>query len=227
MKQTSYHPSRVSPWTEETVTEEWALAKEAEVTQLHWERKHISGLPSSLFSADDSMAKSLQELLLDTNKLTELPESMKNLASLEVLDLSSNNFTDFPLCILSLKSLRVLKMERNKLTSLPSNLHELSNLEHVTFFGNQIEHIDDQCFQGMKALRKVDLELNFIAQVPQSLLDLQSTTENFILNTDDMSAPPIKKAPRRQKSVKVSTKKRPRRTAAKSDKPPPAKRQRK
>merc|ERR1712100_683118 len=150
MKQTSYNPSRASPWVEETVLEEWALAKEAEVTQLHWQRKHIPVLPECLFPAEDPMVQSLQELLLDTNKLTHLPESIKNLTSLEVLDLSSNEFTEFPTCILALKSLRVLKMERNKLTSIPDNLHELTNLEQVTFFGNQIEHIDDQSFQGMR-----------------------------------------------------------------------------
>jgi len=209
------------------------FAKELRVVNLH--RNQLDTLPDSF-----AQLKSLQELIISANKfenfpevitkltklkiinaeqnrLSALPESFSKLTALEDLNLSTNKFEEFPETILSLSKLKTLNMERNSLNGLPKSFCKLKQLTSASFFGNQMKNLDDDCFKDMTNLRKVDLQCNFLQSLPQSITDLLSHTENFILSTDDMTQQPKpkRKAPKRKA-----------REATKKPKNPPAKRQR-
>lgn len=213
LKEGEYQPSHPAPWIEKIVEEEFESAKTVGIKRLYWERKHIINIPEKLFSKSD-FVRNLRIISLSVNQLTTLPQSFSNCESLQELDLSSNKFELIPSAILQLQNLEKLKFERNLLKCLPNSFTTLKKLKIISFFGNQITEINDDCFADMTELREVDLECNHLSIVPQSLVDLQSVTEDFILKVDDFSPP--KKPVRTTKKRKRTTK----------QKAPPAKRQR-
>ncbi|GAG57292.1 unnamed protein product, partial [marine sediment metagenome] len=82
--------------------------------------------------------ESLQELSLNRNWLTTLPESLGNLKSLERLDLSENQLTTLPESIGDLTSLKELDLWENRLTTLPESIGNLISLQTINLKGNQI-----------------------------------------------------------------------------------------
>ena len=214
LQESQYQSNRAGPWDDEVLQEEWNAAKKAGVKRLYWDRKYISEIPKALIRSN-KFTKGLRVLSLSVNQLSSLPDTFSHFKSLQELDLSSNKFEEFPMVLLKMGNLQKLNMERNQLKTLPKSFSQLERLTSVSFFGNHIETLEDDTFEGMTALREVDLECNHIRMVPQSLVDLQSTTENFLLKTDDMSnLPPEPKKTRK------------RTTRTKKPKNPPAKRQR-
>lgn len=221
LREQQYQPNHPAPWIEEVVVEEFENAKKVGVKRLFWEKKYIANIPNNLFTKSNFI-KQLKIISLSSNQLTSLPDTFGNCNALQELDISSNKFERFPSCILKLSNLEKLRMERNCLNGLPSCLAALQKLTFVSFFGNKISEIEDDCFAGMNQLREIDLECNYLTMIPQSLVDLQSVTENFFLRCDDLSAPANKPA---KKPVKKNIGKK--RTRPNKAKAPPAKRQRK
>lgn len=199
-----YSPKAVPPWNEKSVNTEWDRAAKIPVKSLDWSRKYIVTLPPTIFTSD--YASKLIKLNLDTNQLEQLPVEFGKLNHLTHLDLSSNRFSTFPLAILDLERLQCLKMERNSLIALPQ-LSPLKNLTFVSFFGNRIETIPNDCFNEMTALKHVDLALNYIPEMPDSLNHLRSTVENFFLDIEIIEKPPPKQ--RRAKAAAQPKKKNP------------------
>jgi leucine-rich repeat protein SHOC2 len=74
----------------------------------------------------------LQELHLENNLLTSLPENIENISSLEYLFLSNNKLTSLPQSMNRLNSLLHLGINHNPLIDL-SVLQYLPNLEKVEF----------------------------------------------------------------------------------------------
>lgn len=214
---TSYTPSSPAPWIAKTVRKEWKLASESNVKKLYWDRMYISEFPKTLIKKNDTFSQGLKILTLSMNQLCDLPASFGNLVSLEELDLSSNKFEIFPSVVLKLTNLGKLNFERNQLTTLPSDLNQLQNLQTLSFFGNQLKQIEDDTFTGMSQLQEIDLECNHIKTIPLSLVNLQSTTEDFILKHDDLSTIQEIEEPKRKTTGK-------RRKPPTKKKNPPAKR---
>jgi Leucine-rich repeat (LRR) protein len=83
-----------------------------------------------------SELKKLQELDLDRNQLTSLPDYIGELGNLERLGLAYNQLTSLPDCIGELKNLKRLDLACNKLTSLPDCVGELRSLERLYIENN-------------------------------------------------------------------------------------------
>lgn len=75
--------------------------------------------------------KPLTRLILEKNRLSYLPEEIKDLAELEVLELNDNSFRLFPKSILQLKQLRSLNLSNNPLTSIPHEIFQLQELQEL------------------------------------------------------------------------------------------------
>jgi hypothetical protein len=78
----------------------------------------------------------LQQIDLGTNRLTSLPESIKNLTNLRELNLYENRLTSLPTEIGNLRELRVLDLSFNLLTYLPAEIRRLTNLKELDLGNN-------------------------------------------------------------------------------------------
>jgi len=74
---------------------------------------------------------SLEELLLDYNRIRSLPRSLCNLGKLKVLSVRKNLLTDIPKCISCMGSLKELKLSGNELFELPVVLATIPSLVRV------------------------------------------------------------------------------------------------
>src|ERR1043165_9596115 len=61
-------------------------------------------------------------------KLTELPESLRQLTQLQSLDLSNNKLTALPEFLGQLMHVQALSLSNNNLTALPESLGQLTQL---------------------------------------------------------------------------------------------------
>lgn len=87
-----------------------------------WQNK-FNRLPSSL-----SDLRSLEQLVLHSNSLTEIPTSISLLTSLTWLNICSNKLDRVPSCMSTLTSLVKLELRNNTISELPVSLSVLTNL---------------------------------------------------------------------------------------------------
>lgn len=114
--------------------------------------------------------KPLTRLILEKNKLSYLPEEIKDLAELEVLELNDNSFRLFPKPILQLKQLQHLNLSNNPLTSIPPEIFQLQklqelNLKHctaITFLPNELALLPE--------LRNINLSGTCIQSFPEEIM---------------------------------------------------------
>ena len=69
----------------------------------------------------------------DSERLTELPDSLGQLTQLQTLDLSRNQLTALPDSLGQLTQLQSLNLHNNPLTALPESLGNLSQLRDLFF----------------------------------------------------------------------------------------------
>lgn len=80
-----------------------------------------------------------QVLMLDSNRLTQLPADIGSLKNLERLSVSGNDLTGLPAELGTLQKLVTLLMARNKLLELPSSLGQCVSLEEVDVTDNYLQ----------------------------------------------------------------------------------------
>jgi len=73
----------------------------------------------------------LLQLILSKNRLSYLPEEIKDLSHLQKLELDNNAFQVFPKPILELKNLQELNLSNNPLTDVPPEILELTALKKI------------------------------------------------------------------------------------------------
>lgn len=108
---------------------------------------------------------------LDLNKigLTTLPSALEALApSLEILFLSENKFKEIPEVIGKLSHLRMLSFRGNCLTELSSSNLPSSSLVWLILTNNQISKIDPNVGE-LKHVRKLMLSHNLLTSVPREM----------------------------------------------------------
>ena len=145
-------------------------ARSSGATELDLSDMGLTELPDSLWELT-----SLQELHLQINQLTVLPESIGQLRSLDMLLLASNQLTVLPESIGQLVALENLILSDNLLTSLPVCLRELSKLDYLCLGyesgGNPIFELPD--FLGeLPKLRDLTAWKCNLKSIPPSLAQL-------------------------------------------------------
>ena len=114
---------------------------------LHWNYKHLWGLPAELLERGGHV----QEIYLKDNHLTMIPESLsQHLPNLTNLYLPGNQMREFPTCLKALKSLRVLDLRHNR-------------LETLDFGDGQDQE------SAYESLQDLDLSENFLNELPSCL----------------------------------------------------------
>ena len=82
-------------------------------------------------------------LPLNNLGLKILPESIKNLSTLENIDLGENEISELPSWIGELKELKGINLENNQLRTLPAEIIKLSQLRVIWLTANKIENLPD------------------------------------------------------------------------------------
>ncbi|XP_060071493.1 leucine-rich repeat-containing protein 20-like [Ylistrum balloti] len=83
--------------------------------------------------------KTVQELNMSDNKLSELPEEMSELIDLKTMDISRNQFTSLPDFVYQYSNLLQLKLHSNQISDIDTEkLVQMSSLQEVDFRGNPL-----------------------------------------------------------------------------------------
>ncbi len=83
----------------------------------------------------------LQELYLQDNSLTNIPESAKFSPSLKILNLSNNQIDSLPASIAHTDSLEMLLLAKNNLNYLPQEILDLKMLRAIDISSNNFDEI--------------------------------------------------------------------------------------
>ncbi|KAM9983726.1 hypothetical protein ACTFIY_000441 [Dictyostelium cf. discoideum] len=99
-----------------------------------------------------TLLPNLNHLSLAANQLTHVPEFLSQLKSLETFEIGINQFTSFPLNVCKIKSLTSLHLETNNIKSLPEEFLNLVNLKDLSLFDNQLKEIPDSLPNNIEKL---------------------------------------------------------------------------
>ncbi|MFH4981602.1 hypothetical protein AB6A40_008311 [Gnathostoma spinigerum] len=142
------------------------------VRQLDFSYNQIVNIPMGTFG---NVAKSLQSLNLEENRLHALPTALRQLRALEHLNLNNNKlvFVDNATLIHMKSSITELLLAFNRFTRVPTDLLDgMTRLTHLDLSKNRIQSISRLAFgtldkTGM-SLRRLNLAGNYIEQITDS-----------------------------------------------------------
>ncbi|KAI8761164.1 malignant fibrous histiocytoma-amplified sequence 1 [Biomphalaria glabrata] len=164
----------------------------------------LATIPEALFSLED-----LEELYLNDNYFTDIPEGVCGLVKLtqlcmkrnsllrisdkfyqlrylERLNLSDNYLDSIAPGIKRLKRLQVLELDNNKLTELPEEVCLLEQLYYLGVATNQLTKLPESIY-CLHNLRSLDVSNNQLSEVPLLMDQLDRLAENdglHILNNN-------------------------------------------
>lgn len=127
----------------------------------------------------------LKELGLAANKLTALPQSLANLANLEVLRVEENALASLPERIGDLKRLHTLSAHSNQLAKLPSSFAALTNMQTLDLKKNRLESTSE-CLSSLLKLKFLDLRQNRLVLFP--LLPVSAVLDQVFLGYNALSS---------------------------------------
>ena len=84
------------------------------------------------------MTRSMDELYLDGNQISEFPSLLGNWSYLDKLDLSNNKLTSLPGNIYELQRLRYLNLSNNRLMELPKEISLMDKLDVLDLRNNPL-----------------------------------------------------------------------------------------
>ncbi|QUY43156.1 COR domain-containing protein [Acaryochloris marina] len=143
----------------------------------------LTELPESL-----GQLSQLQSLNLRSNQLTALPESLGRLSQLQTLDLTNNQLTALPESLGRLSQLQSLNLSNNQLTALPESLGQLSQLQSLNLSSNQLTALPESLGR-LSQLQTLDLTNNQLTALPESLGQL-SQLQSLNLSRNQLTALP-------------------------------------
>ncbi|XP_033646842.1 carboxypeptidase N subunit 2-like [Asterias rubens] len=174
------------------VIEDGAFRGLSSLVYLDMTTNRISEITNMTFAG----APKLEELVLRNNRLTELPRgAFSQLPRLSSLDLAANNLNEFPADVTQdLVNLKELKLSKNPVTLAASFGQQLQALEklylrNITNAMGQFS-VPDSAFDGLVNLVTVELQENFLTEIPQAVKSLPNLLtirleNNLIRNVKD------------------------------------------
>ena len=106
----------------------------------------------------------LVALKLSNNRLRSLPAEFGQFKSLRNLHISSNNLTEFPPFICELVTLVELDLSFNSIKCFPLEIGQLSALERLTVSNNRLTGSLPRTFANLGSLKELDLRFNYEIQ---------------------------------------------------------------
>lgn len=180
---------RLSGHKLEAIPASFSSLVELRVLQLR--KNGIQNIDDAVFSLPNGRQSYLEEMDLEYNQLSALPNSVGNLRRLRVLRVANNQLTDLPEEISCLSgSLKELYVAHNRLTEAPRALRSLAALEHLDVSYNLIQTLDTTAFDALTRLRILRASSNQLSALPQSLGRLVPLVELSIAGNLFVEFPP-------------------------------------
>jgi len=151
--------------------------------------KHLD-LSKNAITLDNHIAryKSLENLDLNFNKISEVPSSFGNLRTLVSLTFAGNSIATVSPRISSLKRLEQLSFYKNQLTHIPVGICGLTSLKELDLAYNQIEAIPDS-IAALKNLYVVYFSFNKIVSVTEKIGELTNLRRMYLHDARISSLP--------------------------------------
>ena len=143
---------------------------------------------SAVFLEPDCEICSLEELYLDGNQLSSIPD-ISNLTSLTVLSLNNNAFTKFPNSILELKKLNILSLSGNSIYYI-DDISTLTNLKVLLLDNNKLSEFPGG-LESLYDLAELYIQSNFINSIPDSLIGNKNLKVFIVYNNNIEHLPEI------------------------------------
>ncbi|XP_056635604.1 protein lap4-like isoform X13 [Diorhabda sublineata] len=120
-------------------------------------------------------SRSLEELLLDANRIQVLPKNFFRLQRLRKLGLSDNEINNLPSDIQNFEHLVELDVSRNDIPDIPESIGQLRALRVADFSSNPIPRLPP-AFSQLKSLTVLGLNDMSLTSLPQDFGQLTSLT---------------------------------------------------
>jgi Leucine-rich repeat (LRR) protein len=151
-----------------------------ELPQLIIEAKGINDLKylyldnnELIFVPEIGRFSQLEELTLENNRLTLIPDTYCNLKNLKSLNLSKNSFKMIGQNLFkNLKYLNILWLNSCELMCLPNEICSLMWLEKLGLISNSLTHLPSQ-FGQLKNLKWLNLKQNKLDNLPETFQNLK------------------------------------------------------
>lgn len=161
------------------------------ITELHVSKNEITEIPSEITNC-----KNLKRLeLLKSCSLVKLPENIGDLENLEFLRVSITNVEKLPESIGNLKNLKYLYAVDTGITNVPESIGNCENLVALDLHGNKISEIPDSITK-LKKLKSLDLGWLDLTSLPENMGDLTELIRLDLFGSD------IKQLPQSMKNLK-------------------------
>lgn len=132
-----------------------------DIVELDYSHHSLTDVPSEVFVYE----RTLETLLCQCNRITELPRQLFMCHGLKYLDLSDNELQAIPTAISSLVNLQHLNISRNTLASIPDNMKSLKNLVFLDLSVNPLEKLPDT-LTNLVALQDLFLNDTYLEYLP-------------------------------------------------------------
>ena len=124
--------------------------------------KMITKLTSEFLCEQTSDPETVTKVMLERNKLRDLPFELVDFINLETINLSYNNFQKFPNVICELVCLREIIMVGCEIEALPTEMDNLIFLEKLVLDLNHIRKIGDVLL-SLANLTTLSLGMNYFS----------------------------------------------------------------
>ncbi|XP_072949173.1 uncharacterized protein Lap1 [Epargyreus clarus] len=132
-----------------------------DVVELDYSHQSLTDVPSDVFVYE----RTLETLLCQCNRITELPRQLFMCHGLKYLDLSDNDLQNIPTAISSLVNLQHLNISRNTLASIPDNMKALKHLSFLDLSLNPLEKLPDT-LTNLIAMQELYLNDTYLEYLP-------------------------------------------------------------
>lgn len=132
-----------------------------DIQELDYSHHSLSDVPADVFVYE----RTLERLLCQSNRITELPRQLFMCHGLKYLDLSDNELQALPAAISSLVNLRHLNVSKNAITSLPDTMKCLKHLVFLDLSVNPLEKLPE-AITNLIALNELYLNDTYLEYLP-------------------------------------------------------------